>query len=376
MAGRVVKLAVAGSGKTYSLCQDVLDQEKTLILAFTHANIHNIVRELLKKQSGGKIPDKTSVMTFDSFVYRYAVSPYVKTIARHFGCENRRLGGVTNVKPPMRKQRTPRGWVDKPMYVKSDIRHYVDKRGQFYLDTLCELVMFVKKGRRSLIKDVAVAVKMFWSRVLVDEFQDFREFDYEFLVGMLKNHENVTLVGDYYQHSVAANGNSGKPFAKGKNEIPYDEFVQGLRTERFEVDETSLKCSRRCPPEICEFVCQKLGVRMSSSSSRIGHVIWVREDALADKLIADNRIMKLVYENSRKMPYLANNWSYSKGDTYGNVCVILGGTTDSLDKDYPQSRPKSFIVANKLYVALTRAVGDLYVMRSDVYRRWKERNVQ
>ena len=39
-------LAVAGSGKTYYLCQTLVENEKNLILAFTHENIKNISLKL------------------------------------------------------------------------------------------------------------------------------------------------------------------------------------------------------------------------------------------------------------------------------------------------------------------------------------------
>ena len=373
MACRVVKLAVAGSGKTYSLCQDVNDQEKTLILAFTHANIRNIVNELIKKNQGDRISERTCVMTFDSFVYRYAVSPYLRTIASFFGCEGQILGGVTDTKHPTRMQWTPKGPVERPAYKKDDIRYYTDQGGRFYLSTLSELVISVKKGRLSLLNDVATALSMFWERVLVDEFQDFRKFDYEFLVGICKKHRNVTCVADDYQHSVAAKGNSGKPFKIKKHDVSYSEFVQELKNLGFTVDESSLNASRRCSVEICEFVSLKLGVRISSCSPRRGSVVWVG-DALADQIMSNDRIVKLVYENARAMSYTACNWSYSKGDTYESVCVILGESTNNLDMEYPDSTPRSQITANKLYVAMTRSSGDLYIMKDEIYRRWKERH--
>ena len=45
--------------------------------------------------------------------------------------------------------------------------------------------------------------------------------------------------------------------------------------------------------------------------------------------------------------------------TYQNTCVILTGSVDCLEKDYPDSLPKSQITTNKLYVALTRTAGNL-----------------
>lgn len=39
-------LAVAGAGKTYTLCNSIDINEKNLILAYTNENVHNITNEL------------------------------------------------------------------------------------------------------------------------------------------------------------------------------------------------------------------------------------------------------------------------------------------------------------------------------------------
>ncbi len=64
-----VMLAVAGAGKTYSICNGLNPENKNLIIAYTHENIHNINKELIEKF--GKVPELTNVMTYHSFLYRY-----------------------------------------------------------------------------------------------------------------------------------------------------------------------------------------------------------------------------------------------------------------------------------------------------------------
>ena len=91
-------LAVAGAGKTYHICHAIDSQKRNLILAYTHENIHNIKNELA--DAFGKVPELTSVMTFDSFVYRYFVCPYEPTIAEHFGQNEFRSKGITTINPP------------------------------------------------------------------------------------------------------------------------------------------------------------------------------------------------------------------------------------------------------------------------------------
>lgn len=73
MDKRVI-LAVAGSGKTYHICNNLDPQKKYLILAFTHENISNILSELVKAY--GHVPYLTSVMTFDAFKNRFILKPY------------------------------------------------------------------------------------------------------------------------------------------------------------------------------------------------------------------------------------------------------------------------------------------------------------
>lgn len=78
MAKKVI-LAVAGAGKTYHICHEIDPSKKNLILAYTHENIHNIQKELY--DAHGCVPELTTVMTFDAFVYHNLILPYEPSIA-------------------------------------------------------------------------------------------------------------------------------------------------------------------------------------------------------------------------------------------------------------------------------------------------------
>lgn len=177
MAKRVI-LAVAGAGKTYHICHEIDPTKRNLILAFTHENIYNIQKELC--DAHGCVPELTTVSTFDSFVYHQLVLPYEPSIAEHFGCPNFVSRGICTVDPPSQTIKNSKGKpVANPLYKKKDrLAHYVTMRGQYYCATLSELVLQVKKNRESLIKRVAARLNMFYDCVLIDEFQDFREYDY------------------------------------------------------------------------------------------------------------------------------------------------------------------------------------------------------
>lgn len=81
MAKKVI-LAVAGAGKTYHICHKIDPTKKNLILAYTHENIHNIQKELC--DAHGCVPELTTVMTFDAFVYHNLILPYEPSIANNF----------------------------------------------------------------------------------------------------------------------------------------------------------------------------------------------------------------------------------------------------------------------------------------------------
>lgn len=272
MAKRVM-LAVAGAGKTYHICHEIQPDKRNLIVAFTHANIKNIQNELLKAY--GKIPDLTRIMTFDAFVYHMLIRPYEATIFSFFG-EEYKYGetSITLKGPPRQRIRVNGRDVPNKIYKKKDcLQHYMDERKQYYCETLSELAMSVKQGRESLVRTAAWRLNLFFDNVMIDEFQDFREYDYELIVKLSKYLENIVLVGDYHQHSVSGQNNSGKPFKKSKTEISYDEFIKELRGEKFDVDETSLIHSRRCSEEICSFIRDKLGIKIQSAGINSGTVI-------------------------------------------------------------------------------------------------------
>ena len=371
MGARII-LAVAGAGKTYSICDGLPRDGKSLVLAFTNSNIKNIVQELglaWKRNYHEALPDTVKVMTFDSFVFRYCIAPYVETIKAHFKV-NRELGDLVVSPPPTKKVKFLKKEI--PLFKKDRLEHYVDNRGRFYLSNLTELIMFVRQGRNSLINKIANSLNRFWDNIVVDEFQDFREFDSEFIMAIASKVNNILLVGDYYQHSVSAKGNSGKPFRVRKGEVSFQAFVDDLRKKKFYVDLETLARSRRCPILVCNFVSAKLGIDIKSYHDKQGLVKWVDANEF-ESIVDDDDVMKLVWEDAFKCPFNANNWSYSKGDTYNKVCVILTEKMDYLAESAIRAN-EGPISRNKLYVALTRTSDVLYLATSKLFKDWKNRN--
>lgn len=369
MDKRVI-LAVAGAGKTYHICHTIDTKKKNLILAYTHENIHNIKRELL--DSNGQTPELTSVMTFDAFVYRCLVCTYEPTIADCFGRCDFRSRGITTVDPPEKGTKKKGKFIPNPQYVsKEQIEHYITKGNQYYCSRLSELIMYVSKRNSSFLARVTRRLNLFYDQILIDEFQDFREYDYELIVALSDLINSVVLVGDYYQHSVSATNNSGKPFKKQKEDVTYTDFVEELRKLKFSIDDITLSKSRRCSKDICNFISEKLGITIESADINQGVVKWVTGDEIKE-ILQSPSIVKLVIKDSKKYSFEAINWSYSKGDTVDAACVVLTDKFEKLNTNDFSIQGIHTSTINKLYVALTRSKGDLFLIRASDFKKYKK----
>lgn len=368
MAKKLI-LAVAGAGKTYHICHGIDPTKKNLIIAYTHENIYNIQKELC--DAHGCVPELTTVITFDAFVYHNLILPYEPSITNHFSAHCFTSRGIYLTDPPPQRIKNKNGeMVYNPLYSKKDkLTHYVTKRCQYYCATLSELALQVKEGRDSLVKRAAARLNIFYDSVLIDEFQDFREHNYELIIRLAKILDNVLFVGDYYQHSVSARNNTGKPFKSKKGDVSYSAFVDEIVKSGFEVDTTTLSKSRRCSTDVCNYVSSKLAVDISSSGDHTGQVIAA--DDIADEVLRNDRITKLVYSEAAKYTFPALNWSYSKGDTVDCACVILIKDFEKLAEPEFSAKKIPISTLNKLYVAMTRSHGDLYLIKSSTFNKCK-----
>lgn len=370
-----VILAVAGAGKTYHICHHLDPIKRNLILAFTNENIYNIKREIVDAHK--EIPVNTKISTFHSFVYNNFILPYELSIASHFSCPTFSSQGITTLSPPIKSVKTSSSTYRKNRFytTKDKIGHYVTTNHLYYCDTLSELALQIKRnktlGTETLVKRAIIRLRKFFDVIYVDEFQDFRQHNYDLLLRIAKGFPNIYLIGDYFQHSVSGRNNSGKPFEENTT---YDSFIEELKRTNFKVDHSSLLKSRRCSSEVCDFVKNKLQINISSANINKGRVIWITKDF--EGILRNDNIVKLVYNNSKKYTFRSMNWSYSKGSTFNSVCLILTKKLESLSDDSfnPEILGRSFL--NKLYVALTRSSGDLYLMKSSDFSKYKENFLQ
>lgn len=358
-------MAVAGSGKTYLICNSINPEKRNLILAFTHENIKNIHRELLDRFH--RIPENTIVSTFHGFLFGDCIQPYHRLICglykeRPFRCE-----GVMFLPPPKPMNSKKYNY----MYVKdSKLRHYIPRK-KYYCSLMAKLIM---KNNGTLLPAVLKRTNKFYDALFIDEYQDYRNEEYELLSAIIQGFGgDVLLVGDYYQHSVSGDNNTGKPFGTAKNQKTYQEYKKVIEGLGVTIDETKLCKSRRCSKPVCDFVKSKMGIEIESYDEHAGEVTTVSDVAEAERILCDDSICKLLLRDSGKYLFTCFNWSYSKGDTYEKTCVILTGDTSNLMEDGFRHDRIAPITRNKLYVALTRSRTDVYLMPKNIFDQVKDK---
>jgi hypothetical protein len=175
-------------------------------------------------------------------------------------------------------------------------------------------------------------------------------------------------VGDYFQHTFDTSRDG--PVRKNLHK-DFDRYRNEYLKLGFTIDDDSLKSSFRCSPSICSFISENLGIDIQSHRSDETSIQYLTEQKEIENIVEDNDITKLFFQNSRKYRLNSKNWGESKGeDHHQNVCVVLNDTTlkkyeeESLD-ELPQQ------TINKLYVAITRARGNVFFVQEKTIKKYK-----
>lgn len=339
MDKRVI-LAVAGSGKTHYLISKLTEDSRALILTYTDVNTTNLKIRIIKKF--GYIPEGIRIHKYFTFLYSFCFRPVLGHQVRSKGIS----------------------WDQPPMYnKKTDIKHYQDGSKRLYGCRLAKLII-----EYSAMPEVIERIEKYFDCVLIDEVQDFASNDFNFLCQLIYSKINLTMVGDFYQHSfdTSRDGATQKNLHDG-----YHIYLSKLSAAGFTVDLTSLSHSHRCSPTICAFVSDHIGIAVQSYRQDITELYLVDCPIQAEQLFNCKKTIKLFYQLSDKYPGYTNNWGAVKGqDCYDDVCVVLNEKTL---KHFKNSTLKDLasLTKNKFYVACTRANKNLYFVPEKMYKHLK-----
>ncbi|ARU55860.1 uvrD/REP helicase family protein [Oleiphilus messinensis] len=343
MDKRVV-FAVAGSGKTSSILDSLNADSRCLIVTYTENNTRHLKNRVIDKF--GEIPVGIRIYSYFTFLYSFCFRPLC-------GYELKTKGVNFNFPLPQYAQRS-----------RKDTReHYIDKSGRLYANRIAKLLI-----EFDVVPDLIQRIEKFYDLVFIDEFQDFAANDFNLICALAMANVEMRLVGDFFQHTfdTSRDGNTQKSLHEC-----FDKYCDKLKKSGFEVDLASLSNSYRCSPSVCAFVSENIGIKILSHREDevvVGYVDNVDE---VDSIFNNDSIVKLFYQKSDSYAGNTANWGNTKGlDHFQDVCVVLNPTTlkafdnTNLDQLNPTTK-------NKLYVACTRAKGNLYFVSEKSLKKYQ-----
>ena len=329
---KLITFAVAGSGKTSRIIESLKEDSKNLIITYTNANIENIKRKLIKKY--GYLPLNISVVPYFSFIYSFCFRPLFHDKFSDTGINYKHI--------------------DNFYYAKSDIHHYLDPYGRIFSARIVKSIF-----EYGVVGKVVDRINKYYKYIFVDEVQDLASRDFDFLSILAKTNAYVELVGDFYQHTYDSsrdvNYNSGLF-------DDYAKYIKSLHKIGYIENPMQLTHSYRCSNTICQFVSSNLNIMIQSKEGNETKIQYVDKNEYINEIFHDNRTIKLFYCNHLDYNCYSKNWGECKGeDDYKDVCIVLNKKTTLLyKKNKLFSLPPN--TRNKLYVALTRARGNIYLV--------------
>lgn len=330
--GKQLILAVAGSGKTTKILNSISPEKRSLVITYTNENVRSLEASLVK--NFGRVPDNVYLRSYFSFLYSFCFRPFFSYQLR----DNAFTWRLPNKFP-----------------AKNYPGHYVTKNRYLYANRVAKYLI-----EQNAVKKIIARLEKYFDSVFVDEVQDFAANDFNLLLELTRANVNFEFVGDFYQHTfdTSRDGNTRANLHK-KGVEP---FIREFAKYGFEDDTESLKKSYRCSSSVCEFISEHIGIPIHSHRTDLTSVNFIQNDKQASEIFNNRDTVKLFYQNHDKYPCFSNNWGKSKGqNSYGDVCVVLNkGTAAKFKARELRALPNS--TRNKLYVACSRAHGDLYLM--------------
>ena len=332
MDKRVI-FAVAGSGKTTHIVNSLSREKRSLIITYTIANYENLQRKILKKFDGDW-PNNIVLMRYFSFLYSFCYKPFL--------ADEIKARGIIYEENKNRYTR------------QTDRSYYITEKGFIYSNRL-SLLLEIKQ----IIGDIQNRIARYFDEFIVDEVQDIAGRDFNFLEKLMETDVNQLFVGDFYQHTfdTSRDGNVNGTLFDSKA-IYEKRFVD----KGFLCDNSSLINSWRCSPAVCHYISDNLGIEIHSNRSDEDNteISFISDQALIRQISNNSGIVKLHYQKGPTFGHNHYNWGETKGeDQYHDVCVYLNKTTAKAYEEGKLSKLKPS-TRNKLYVAITRAHGNVY----------------
>ncbi|WP_321886449.1 DEAD/DEAH box helicase family protein [Paraburkholderia bannensis] len=340
---KTVIFAVAGSGKTYRLVEQLDEVRRVLLVTYTDENRENLRIRIIQKF--GYFPENVKLYTYFTFLHSFCYRPFL--------LDEKRTKGMTFQRPPAKG----------PIYGIDNDNRYMTPARSLYHNRLAKYV-----EQTGVVKDVIARIEKYFDAFFVDEVQDFGGHDFNLLMLLSQSNVECMFVGDFYQHTydTSRDGNVNMNL-----HVDYEMYKARFKAVKMELDLTSLMRSRRCSKSVCDFISMQIGIQIESHSDVLTDVRLVEDQAEVQALYEAPDIVKLFLKEHYKYGCYSQNWGAAKGlDHYMDVCVVLhpdalaAWKAGALTELNPETR-------NKLYVACSRARGNLTFVPAALLKKYK-----
>ena len=179
--------------------------------------------------------------------------------------------------------------------------------------------------------------------------------------GLMATNMNMLFVGDFFQHTYDTSRDGNVNQSLFNDRAAYE---ARFTSKGFVPDTTTLVNSWRCSRSVCEFVTKNLSISICSNrgADEDTDIAAISDPAQTALILNDPNIVKLHYWRSSNFGPGHKNWGDTKGeDCYGDICVMLNKKSAKM---HSQGKLCELPPAtrNKLYVAITRAYGNVYLI--------------
>ncbi|HBR1983717.1 TPA: AAA family ATPase [Klebsiella quasipneumoniae subsp. quasipneumoniae] len=342
---KTVIFAVAGSGKTTLVINRLKEGRRALIITYTENNYKHLRFQIIKKF--GFMPNTITLMTYFEFLHGFCYRPFQQLQLK--------TKGLSFIQPPQFTSRLPR----------SNMAYYRDDSGRLYHNRLAKLIEV-----NGLIPNVVSRIENYYDDVFVDEIQDFAGHDFNLLMSLCVSRVNILFVGDFFQHTfdTSRDGNVNKNL--------HDDVVKyekRFKSAGLSIDKTTLSKTWRCSKTVCDFITNQLSIDIDAHAERVTNITHVEQKEFAREIFHNGSVVKLFYSEHYNYNCYSMNWGASKGlDHFVDVCIVMGG---KIWRQYCNGQLSEIVpgTRNKLYVACSRARGNIYIMPDSLIRDLKQK---
>ena len=337
-------LAVAGSGKTYHLVEQLDYTRKFLIITYTNGNANNLRNAIIKRF--GYIPANIKLKSYFTFLYSFCYKPFLATVIKSKGIY----------------------WKFPPEFTRnlkrSSDKFYLLNDKWLYHNRIAKLLI-----EKNIIPNIIKRLEKYYDCLFIDEVQDFGGHDFNFLSEMSACNLIILLVGDFFQHTFNTSNDGTVNINLHKSQI---EYLQKYKDLDVVIDDKTLVYSRRCSSTVCDFVREKVGIEIYSNENRITEIRLIQDQDEADEIFKNKAIIKLFLQQHYSYDCYSDNWGNCKGLEFDNVCVVINDETLKFYNNNELSNLNA-TTKNKFYVACTRTKNNLYFVHQKFYKKHKKK---